>query len=189
NDLEFNGECPQTFCDRQCADQRLASRVGYPDGTEYHCALNYHNRTEYRQTWAVVQNCSKVCDKCNDSWYYNSEESTPSNTYHTCTLEKKNRCTPENHKLSCGIPWEDRTKSDGFCRCDYEHGYAPIGGDVPSCFYSKEECDIKECPSGNELITVVFRSVHKGITVTTPQDNACQLTAGQPIVYKKLQLQ
>ncbi|XP_052819508.1 uncharacterized protein LOC128245409 isoform X2 [Mya arenaria] len=175
NDLEFNGECPQTFCDRQCADQRLASRVGYPDGTEYHCALNYHNRTEYRQTWAVVQNCSKgeqpyisffkntmelpsnngiiVCDKCNDSWYYNSEESTPSNTYHTCTLEKKNQCTPENHKLSCGIPWEDRTKSDGFCRCDYEHGYAPIGGDVPSCFYSKEECDIKECPSGNELVS------------------------------------
>ncbi|WAR15463.1 hypothetical protein MAR_005568 [Mya arenaria] len=27
NDLEFNGECPQTFCDRQCADQRLASRI------------------------------------------------------------------------------------------------------------------------------------------------------------------
>ncbi|XP_052821268.1 uncharacterized protein LOC128246836 isoform X3 [Mya arenaria] len=174
-DWEFNGECPQSFCDRQCADQRLALRVGYPVGTEYHCALNFRNRTEYRQTWAVVHNCSKgeqpyisffnnamelpsnngiiVCDKCNDSWYYNSEESTPSNTYHTCTSVKRNRCTHENHKLSCGIPWEDRKESDGFCRCDYEHGYAPNGRDVPSCFYSKEECSIKTCPSGNELVS------------------------------------
>ncbi|XP_052820650.1 uncharacterized protein LOC128246471 isoform X3 [Mya arenaria] len=173
--IEFNGYCPQKFCDHQCADKRLASRVGYPDGTEYHCALNYHNRTEYRQTWAVVQNCSKgeqpyisffkntmelpsnngiiVCDKCNDSWSYNREESTPSNTYHTCKFVKWNRCTPENHKLSCGIPWEDRTESDGFCRCDYEHGYAPFGGDVPSCFYSNEACGVKECPSGHKLVS------------------------------------
>ncbi|XP_052821274.1 mucin-4-like isoform X2 [Mya arenaria] len=174
-DWEFNGVCPQTFCDWQCAVQRLAFRTGYPVGTEYHCALNYHNRNEYIETWAVVQNCSKgeqpyisfykntmelpslngiiVCDKCNDSWYYNNKESTPSNIYHTCTLVKVNRCTLENHKLSCGIPWEDRTESDGFCRCDYKHGYAPFNGNVPMCFYSMEECDIKKCPSGHELVS------------------------------------
>ncbi|XP_052768299.1 uncharacterized protein LOC128208763 isoform X2 [Mya arenaria] len=176
-DWKFNGNCPQTHCDYQCAAQRLAHQVGHRDGTEYHCALNYHNRSENRQTWAEVQNCKKgeqpyvmlygntielptskwmiVCDKCNDNMYYNSDESTSSNTYNTCTFEKRNRCTPENHKINCGIPWEERTESDGYCRCDYEQGYAPFNGDinVPMCFYSEEECVIKKCPPGKELVS------------------------------------
>ncbi|XP_052766664.1 uncharacterized protein LOC128207648, partial [Mya arenaria] len=174
-DWKFNGNCPQTHCDYQCAAQRLAHQVGLRDRTKYHCALNYHNRTENRQTWAEVQNCKKgeqpyvmlygntielptskwmiVCDKCNDNMYYNSDESTSSNTYNTCTFEKRNRCTPENHKINCGIPWEERTESDGYCRCDYEQGYAPFNGDVPMCFYSEEECVIKKCPPEMELVS------------------------------------
>ncbi|WAR15460.1 hypothetical protein MAR_005565, partial [Mya arenaria] len=66
---------------------------------------------------------------------------------------KRNRCTLENHKLSCGIPWEDRTESDGFCRCDYKHGYAPFNEDVSMCFYSREECYIQNCSSGHGLVS------------------------------------
>ncbi|XP_052764220.1 uncharacterized protein LOC128206092 isoform X2 [Mya arenaria] len=174
-DFNFIGDCPLTHCDYECAAQRFANRVGFPDGTEYHCALNHNKPTEYNETWAVVQNCSKgeqpyisfyentrelppnngkiVCDKCNDTRYYNNKESTPSNTYYRCPLQKWNLCTPDNHKLNCGISWKDRTESDGFCRCDYEHGYAPFGVDVPMCFSSNENCIRKNCPSENELVS------------------------------------
>ena len=91
------------------------------------------------------------CHRCVNSDYFN-DRSRNTSSYVQCPLQKSNKCK-NDHQIICGTPWNERTDSDGECRCDSSKGYVPSARkfDSNGCFAIHDLCTFKTCSEGHEL--------------------------------------